>query len=174
MQKTLILFAHPALEKSRVHKALLQAVDGLDHVTLVDLYEEYPDFHIDVARQQELLSSHDRIVWQHPFYWYSTPSIIKEWFDRVLQYGWAYGGNSHALAGKIAKSVISAGGSPDAYCSTGYNCFTVEELLRPVEQTARLCGMKWEPPLVFYSALHQDKAGLAAWTAEYRAWLQSA
>lgn len=174
MLKTLVLFAHPAFEKSRANKALVNAAAELDHVTFHDLYENYPDFHIDVEREQKLLTSHDRIVWHHPFYWYSTPAIMKEWFDRVLEYGWAYGNGGAALAGKIAKSVITTGGSPEAYCATGHNCFTVEELLRPIEQTTHLCGMKWEDPLIFYSALHQDAQGLADWTAQYRTWLQSA
>lgn len=28
---------------------------------------------------------------QHPFYWYSTPALLKEWQDLVLEHGWAYG-----------------------------------------------------------------------------------
>lgn len=174
MLKTLILFAHPAFEKSHANKALVSAAADLDHVTFHDLYEHYPDFHIDVKREQQLLTNHDRIVWQHPFYWYSTPAIMKEWFDRVLEYGWAYGNGGTSLSGKIAKSVVTTGGSPDAYCASGQNGFTVAELLRPVEQTTRLCGMKWEAPLIFYSALHQDAQGLTDWTAQYRTWLQSA
>ncbi len=173
MLKTLILFAHPALEKSRAHKVLVTAAKGLEHVTFNDLYERYPDFHIDVEREKELLTTHDRIVWQHPFYWYSTPAIIKEWFDRVLEYGWAYGRGAHALKGKIAKSVITTGGPLEAYGASGQNNYTVDELLRPIQQTTQLCGMQWEDPLVFYRALQQDAAGLADWTAHYRHWLQS-
>ena len=67
-------------------------------MTFHDLYEAYPDFHIDVEREKALLEEYPRIVWQHPFYWYSTPSLMKEWFDTVLQYGWAYGKGASALA----------------------------------------------------------------------------
>ena len=67
--RILVLFAHPALEKSRVNRRLVQAVRDLDGVTLHDLYEAYPDLDIDVAREQELLTLHDVIVFQHPFYW---------------------------------------------------------------------------------------------------------
>ncbi len=48
MKKILIIFAHPVLEKSRVHKTLLNHIGGLDHVTFIDLYENYPDFDIDI------------------------------------------------------------------------------------------------------------------------------
>jgi DNA-binding protein Fis len=43
MKKILILFAHPALEKSRVHKVLLNYISDLDGITLNDLYENYPE-----------------------------------------------------------------------------------------------------------------------------------
>jgi glutathione-regulated potassium-efflux system ancillary protein KefG len=74
--KVLVLFAHPALERSRVNRALLRAVQGTPAVTLHDLYETYPDLQIDVGREQALLLAHDVFVFQHPFYWYSVPSIL--------------------------------------------------------------------------------------------------
>ena len=49
-RRVLILFAHPALHKSRVNRRLAAAVRHLEGVTFHDLYEEYPDFNIDVAR----------------------------------------------------------------------------------------------------------------------------
>ncbi len=87
----LILFAHPALEKSRVNRHLVAGVRDLPGVTFHDLYEAYPDFNILVPHEQELLEAHDVVVLQHPFYWYSTPALVKEWEDLVLQHGWAYG-----------------------------------------------------------------------------------
>ena len=91
MAKVLILFAHPALEKSRVNKRLILAAGNIDNITLNDLYEEYPDFDIDIKREQQLLIEHDLIILQHPFYWYSTPALLKQWEDLVLEHGWAYG-----------------------------------------------------------------------------------
>ena len=40
------------------------------------------------------------IVFQHPVYWYSSPAILKEYQDLVLEYGFAYGHDGHALDGK--------------------------------------------------------------------------
>ena len=74
----LVLFAHPAIRKSRVNRRLVEAARGIDGVTVNDLYEAYPDLDIDVPREQQLLSDHDVVVMQHPFYWYSTPSSLKE------------------------------------------------------------------------------------------------
>ena len=52
---------------------------------------------IDVDREQQLLVEHDAIVMQHPFFWYGTPAMSKEWEDLVLEHGWAHGGGGEAL-----------------------------------------------------------------------------
>lgn len=148
LNRILILFAHPALEKSWVNRQLIQAIQGLDSITFHDLYEQYPNFQIDVKFEQELLLAHDIIVFQHPFYWYSSPAILKEWQDLVLEHGFAYGHTGTALRGKKFLSAITTGGSEKAYCRQGYNHFSVRELLTPFEQTARLCGMEYLPPFV--------------------------
>ncbi|MBD2099751.1 NAD(P)H-dependent oxidoreductase [Leptolyngbya sp. FACHB-261] len=144
----LILFAHPALEKSRVNRCLIQAVKGLDSVTIHDLYEVYPNFHIDVKFEQNLLLEHDIIVFHHPFYWYSSPALLKEWQDLVLEHGFAYGHEGIALRGKKFLTAITTGGGEQAYSQKGYNRFTIRQLLVPFEQTANLCGMEYLPPFV--------------------------
>lgn len=121
MKPTLLLFAHPALERSVANAAMLEAVRDLEHVTVHDLYEAYPDFLIDVPREQELVEANERIVIQHPFFWYSTPAIVKEWFDLVLEFGWAYGEGGDRLHGKSVLSAITTGGSKEAYCAEGHN-----------------------------------------------------
>lgn len=150
MNRILILFAHPALEKSRVQKNLLKAAYSNEDVTVHDLYEQYPDFLIDVEYEQDMLVEHDVILFQHPFYWYSAPPMIKEWQDLVLEYGFAYGTSGNALRGKVLANVISAGGSRVSYSTHGHNRFTMNELLRPFEQTANLCGMTYLPPFVVH------------------------
>ena len=51
----LILFFHPLYHKSRVHRRLSEAVKAMDGVTFRNMYDLYPDFHIDIATEQELL-----------------------------------------------------------------------------------------------------------------------
>ena len=169
--RILILFAHPAFHRSRVQRALADAVRGLDGVTFHDLYERYYDFQLDVEHEQRLLTAHDLIVFQHPFYWYSSPALLKEWQDLVLEYGFAYGDRGTALQGKRVLSVLSAGGPEDAYRREGYNRFTVRELLTPFEQTARLCGMDYLPPFVVHNSRALDDTQIAAHAADYRAHL---
>lgn len=152
MKKILILFAHPAIKKSRINRKLAEAVQGLKWVTFNDLYENYPDFYIDIVKEQQLLLLHDIIVWHHPFYWYSSPAILKEWFDLVLQHGFAYGENGRALEGKTALSVISTGGSREVYSEEGRNHFNINQFLAPFQQSANLCRMKYLPPFVVHGS----------------------
>ena len=110
-------------------------VDGL---TFVDLYAEYPRFDINVEREQERLLAHDVIVFQFPMFWYSTPSIVKEWLDLVLEHGFAYGTGGKALAGKTMMLALTAAGPADAYAKEGYQHYPIRTFLTPLEQSARL------------------------------------
>lgn len=167
-KKILVLFAHPRLGTSVVQKAMLKAIEGLDNVTVHDLYAAYPDFMIDVAREQDLLLEHDVIVFQHPFYWYSCPAIIKEWMDLVLEHGWAYGAGGAKLHKKFMMSALSTGGASDVYHQTGRNRFEVEELLTPFNQTAHLCGAAYLKPFVIFTGRQMDTAELAGNAERYR------
>ena len=159
VNKILILFAHPALEKSRINKELIQVIKNIEGVTFRDLYESYPDFHIDVRMEQMLLLEHDLIVLQHPFYWYSCPAIIKEWIDLVLEYGFAYGHNGAALKGKKVMTAITTGGSEDSYNEGGVHRYPISEYLKVFERTAKFCDMDYLPPFVVHntSELHVNQ-----------------
>ena len=157
MKKILILFAHPAFHKSRINKVLMQEISGIEGVTINQLYENYPDFFIDVNKEQKLLVEHDVIIWHHPFYWYSAPALIKEWMDLVLEHGFAYGARGRQLEGKTVLSVISTGGSKEVYCQGGRNNYTINQFLTPFEQTANLCRMNYLPPFVVYGSYTIEK-----------------
>ncbi len=166
--RILVLFAHPALEKSRVNRVLIEGLADLRGVTLHDLYEAYPDFGIDVGREQRLLLDHDIIVFHHPMFWYSTPAILKEWQDLVLAHGWAYGSDGTALLGKRWLHAITTGAREVAYAAGGHNGYTVRELLRPLEQTARLCSMEFLPPFAVHGTLGMRPDEIRAHAADYR------
>jgi glutathione-regulated potassium-efflux system ancillary protein KefG len=166
--KTLVLFAHPRLSASIAQKRLIKAIESVPGVTIHDLYAAYPDMVINAQREQELLLAHDLIIFQHPFYWYSSPSIIKEWQDIVLDFGWAYGPGGTMLHGKYMMSVITAGGPLDAYRPGGRNRFSVEDLLAPFNQTAYLCGMAWLTPFVKHESRRISEAELQKQADDYR------
>lgn len=149
-RRVLVLFAHPALEKSRVNRCLIEVPRALPGITFHDLYEAYPDFQIRVDVEQDLLTAHDVIVLHHPMFWYSTPALVKEWQDLVLEHGWAYGSKGTALRGKTLLSVITTGGGEDAYRHGGFNDATLRELLLPLFRTFQLCGMCCLPPFAVH------------------------
>lgn len=143
--KTLVLVAHPNLEQSKVNKAWMNQLKQEASVTVHNLYAHYPNFEINVEQEQQLLLEHDRIVLQFPFYWYSSPALLKQWQDAVLTYGFAYGTAGTKLQGKEFMLAISSGGPAEAYQAGGYNHYSMSELTRPFQATASLCGMHFLP-----------------------------
>lgn len=165
----LLVLAHPALERSRANRALAKAAKGLPSVTFKDLYETYPDFVVDIEKEQAALTAHAVIALQFPLYWYSTPALLKEWLDLVWLHGFAYGENGEALKGKTLFVACTTGASAKAYHAHGYNRFSMDEFLRPLEQTAHLCGMVWETPFVVHGASVKDDDALKAEAERYKA-----
>ncbi len=149
MKKVLVLFAHPVYQTSLLNKTLIESLPDSDHVTVHDLYECYPNFMIDVAKEQALLEAHDVVIFQHPLYWYSSPAILKEWMDLVLAHGFAYGTDATALTGKQFISIITSGGDLCNYKGDR----NIRGLLKPFEFTAKLCNMSFLPPFVIYGGL---------------------
>ena len=150
--KIMNLVFHPDLESSRVNHTWKEQLEESGKVlTSRDLYAEYSDFQIDVEREQELLMAHERIIFEFPFYWYSSPPLLKKWLDDVLTYGFAYGSTGNQLKGKDLQIITSAGGEEKFY--SGFDIYaTVYELLRPFQLTANLCQMNCMLPVWMYRA----------------------
>ena len=169
--KVMVLHAHPEAARSRVNAALLAAARATPGITVRELYEDYPDFFIDVKREQALLEAHDVIVLQHPFRWYSVPALLKEWQDEVLTRGWAYGEGGTALHGKRWLQAVSTGGPAAAYAAGGSLGFTMRDLLAPLEATARLCGMRFMEPFLVHGTHRLTDEALRDHAAAYAALL---
>ncbi len=162
--KIVILVFHPVLHKSRVNRVLLNAVEDLEGVSIRYMYDLYPDYQIDIKAEQEVLLQNDIIVWQHPLYWYSSPSLLKEWLDLVLEHGFAYGKAGRALEGKSVLTAITSGGTRDTYGSEKGLKFSIRDLLAPFDQTVCLCRMRYLPPFVTHGThlLRSDQIEKAA------------
>ena len=77
MNRILILFAHPALQKSRINRVLISAVQDIEAVTFHDLYEAYPEFDILVPEEQVLLEAHDIINLSASFFLVQHSGAVK-------------------------------------------------------------------------------------------------
>jgi glutathione-regulated potassium-efflux system ancillary protein KefG len=172
-KKVNLILAHPNLKQSRVNRALFSAVQNLESVKVTNLYDEYPSFFIDVEKEKQKLEQSDILILQHPFYWYHMPALLKHWIDEVFEYGWAYGPSGNALRNKYWAQAISTGGAKEVYQATGYNNFTIEELLRPHEQTALLCGMKTICPFLTQGTGSLSDEEIKIQAQNYRNWVLS-
>lgn len=158
MARLIVYYAHPGQRHSRANRAMARAARNVSGISFVDLYAEYPRYDVSIDREQQRLLDHDVILFQFPLFWYSTPSLIKEWIDLVLEHGFAYGHDGDKLTGKTMMVATTAAGPEDAYAAEGYQHYSLREFLRPLEQTARLCHMHFPPPYVLYGSLAADDA----------------
>jgi len=164
-----VYFAHPYPDRSRANRVLVEAATSVEGVSVRSLYEQYPDFAIDVATEQSLLVEARAIVWQHPMHWYAAPALLHLWFEKVLVAGWAFGQGGNALAGKPCLWAVTTGGDDDAYSETGIHQHPFEAFVPAIRQTARLCKMRFEDPFVVPGAHRLSDADLAREADRYRA-----
>jgi len=164
-RKIFCLFAHPRPRDSKIHRELRRVVENNPQVIFRDLYELYPDFFIDVAKEQKLLQECDVIIVQHPLYWYSVPSLVKEWIDQVLVSGFAHGPEGDFLKDKLWIQVISCGGEEKNYSEDGPS--DLRRYLFPIEQTAIYCSMEVLSPFVIYDAMQITHLELEKKVREY-------
>lgn len=166
--KILHLVFHPDLKHSRANRIWKQQLEESGKVTTTrDMYAEYPDFNIDVAREQEFLLSHDRIVIQFPLYWYSATPLLKKWLDDVLSTNFAYGPVGDKLKGKDLQVIVSVGGRAMFY--NGFDMFcTIPDLLRPFQLMANLTQMNYLIPHWMHEADRVDEEVIEAYG---RKWL---
>ncbi|WP_047041995.1 NAD(P)H-dependent oxidoreductase [Vibrio mexicanus] len=148
MSHVVVISGHPDLESSNTNTVILdelkQNISSLDVRRLDTLY---PDYNIDIEAEQQALVKADVIILQFPFYWYSVPALMKKWIDDVFGYNFAYGSKGDKLQGKDFILSFTVGGPEESYDPLGYNHFSIEELMRPLQQTAYLAGMNYHKPV---------------------------
>jgi glutathione-regulated potassium-efflux system ancillary protein KefF len=171
--RILVLYAHPAPRRSRLNRALADAARAVPGVVLRDLYETNPDFYIDAPRERALVEACELLVFLHPFRWYGMPSLLKEWVDTVFEPGWAYAHNRGTLVGKGFWLVATTGSGEVAYQPGGLHGRPFTDFLAPFEQSAALCGLRWQAPLIMHGASDADDERLSAHVAAFQAGLQA-
>lgn len=126
--KTLLLFAHTYWQDSVLNRALLAALSKdieLSKTTLIrNISEIYPNGRIKMENEHAALESCEELVVQFPLFWYSVPSLLKEWQDIVLT--GLLRGRSAPIRDKRVRFVFTAG-APKRF----YDALTIQHLSGP-------------------------------------------
>lgn len=156
--KILIIYAHPHQDDSVANKAMIAAAQQLKNLTIVDLYAQFPDGKIDIPQQQQLLASHDILIFQFPLYWYSSPALLKQWQDVVLQHGINYGSKISILDNKLFLCAVTAGVDAQELATTGRQETTLSALFSPFDKTFSFCKMQTLPAFLLFDAPNNQAA----------------
>ena len=157
MQNVLIISGHPNLSESIGNATILDEVaKALPGAKIRFLDALYPDYRIDVAREQQALLEADVIVWQFPFSWYGLPGLMKQWLDEVFVHGFA-NGSTAKLGGKKLLLSFTTGAPQALYTADGFFGHAIEEYLLPFETTARLCNLELLAPVYTCGISYADR-----------------
>ena len=167
--KTLVIVAHPELEKSNVNKKWVEKLNEYpDKFTVHQLYKKYPNEVINVEQEQKLVEEHDKLIIQFPMYWFNCPPLLKKWFDEVLTYGWAYGSKGNKLKDKKIALGISTGITNDGFDKfTPAGSNTLDELTSPFRIMFAYTKSDYRSYYVFFDANNPTKEKLEVNAQEY-------
>ncbi|ROI10931.1 flavodoxin family protein [Kaistella haifensis] len=147
----LIILGHPNFDKSLANKTIVEALLKSNiNIEVRNIASLYPDYNIDAKKEQEILMKHKTIIFQYPIYWYNMPAILKQWFDIVLEYGFAYGRNGDKLKGKNFIPSFTVGAPENEYRTLGEHHFRVYEFCKNLEQTAYYIQMNYIEAFYFH------------------------
>lgn len=152
MDNVLVVVGHPDLGASRVSAAIVAALEHTS-VTLHPLSSAITPAGFDLAAEQRLLCEHQRVVLLFPLYWYSCPALLKRWIDEVFTPGFAYARGGDKLKDKEFLIVTTVGAPASGYRAGGFNRYTLDELLRPLQQTVAYVKGRYLPPIPVFESV---------------------
>lgn len=170
--KTLILISHPQFEDSGTQQFLKTSFYSLDDVKYQVIDELYTATGtIDIEKEQNALRDFDRIVFQFPMYWYSSPASLKRFMDDVFTRNYIVAKRS--LKTKELGIVVSLGDAEADFQAGGPEQFTVSELLRPFQAFANKAGMTYLKPFVVNQFGYLDPAQKEKLLVDYLEYLSA-
>ena len=144
MKNVLIISGHTDLSTSVANKTILNTIsEQLPEARIVKLDELYPDFHINVAAEQERLLWADIIVLQFPVFWYSAPSILERWMEQTFLHGFSHGSKGDKLKGKKIVLSFTTGAPAEMYSKNGAMCHDIDDFLLCYKAMCRLTQMEY-------------------------------
>lgn len=169
--KTLVIISHPNINESSSQQFLVQSFPDSRKVSMHYLEGTYPNGKIDVKKEQALLKEYDRVLFQFPFYWYSSPPLLKQWFDEVLEEHFAFGYRGNKLQGKEFGLILIIGVGEKEYQTGGQEGFSISELTKPYQAIAKKIGMHYLKPLTIFQFPYMTEAERMKLLIRYQQWL---
>ena len=149
MKNILIVSGHTDLNNSVANKKILQELcKKLPNAEIDYLSELYPDYKIDVLKEQNKLLNADIIVLQYPLFWYSMPSLLEKWMEETFKHGFSHGSTGDKLKGKKVIVSITTGAPEHVYNS-------IDDFLNPIKSSCKLCQMEYVGNIVTYGVSYQ-------------------
>lgn len=145
--------AHSNPKDSKINKKIKETLQNEEGIVYKDIKSLYSDFNFDIKKEQEDIINADKIVFQFPLYWYTAPSILKQWVDDVFAYDFAFtyaednSWQALNLVGKEFQMIVSIGGDKEDY--EGIN-IKISDCLHSYSTTALVLGMKELDPYYIY------------------------
>lgn len=131
----------------------------------------------DINAEINKITWADHIIFQFPLWWFSTPAILKGWFDRVWVKGFAYDVGkvfeNGLLKGKTASLVVSTQSPESAYQVDSLHGGTIDIFLKPIHHTLRFVGIEPVSPFITYNAFNIDKPRQEEIVKDYHAYLKN-
>ncbi|WP_185994630.1 NAD(P)H-dependent oxidoreductase [Nocardioides campestrisoli] len=173
MTRTLVIDGHPDPSSLTAALAVRYAAGaGTDVLALRDLafdadlhrgYRPGQPLEADLVRARELLAGSEHVTVLTPVWWGSVPALLKGFFDRTLEIGWAFryredGRPEGLLGGRTGRLVVTSD-SPRWYLPLVGDT-TVKQVKA---RTMEFCGIKPVRVSRFTDVRHADDARRAAW-----------
>ncbi|MGY3723933.1 Putative NADPH-quinone reductase (modulator of drug activity B) [Granulicatella balaenopterae] len=167
--KTLVVISHPTLAESSLQQFLVSAVEAKDSVCvrhLESVLKDSPTGHFDRTSERQAVKRADRIILQFPMYWYSSPAVMKQWMDEVLDIKWA-----KQIGSKEVGIVTNMGIKERSYQAGGREQFTLSELLRPFQATVNALGWQYLHAFPIYQFIYLTEKEKQLLLVDYQRYL---
>lgn len=151
MSNLLVISGHPNSQASFAGKnILIEFAKLVPSAEIVQLDALYPNFNIDGAKEQERLLGAQSIVFQFPFWWYSSPSLMHRYVEQVFTHGFAYGSKGIHLRGKKLILSFTTGSAQENYSATGSQEYDISIFIPPFLAMTHLCGLYYQGAVISY------------------------
>lgn len=137
-------------------------------------------FSAPLKEEMQLLDKADLLIFNFPLWWFGMPAILKGWVDKVLAYGFAYGGEygmgpNGRFKGRKALLTITTGSPESFYQPKGVHTRILDEdILRNIKQgILHLVGYEVLESFIAYEVSRIGQADRMEILENYKAYLET-